>query len=469
LAASEEFHPGHRSPGLLHDTSGVRHELLESLNLAGHGLELEPDPPSVFSPYGEGGGFEVHHDARKGASVISLFSRNDSDRYIEYRTFIDRVRGFVNGMFDDAPPDIGSLDVRTMWPLIPKGIGLRRLGKHDMVELFRIIPMSVADWLDEWFETDLLKAALVAPALRGSFVGPRSPGSAFGLLLWECRKGPVVKGGPGALVNALEAAAKANGVEIRVGAKATAIRVGSGQVEGVTLEGGEAVDAAVVASTCDPKTTFLELLPPSAITEVFEHRIRVYRTIGTTAKVDIALERRPKLTAQNQTIGTWMRTGHNLTEFEKAFDAVKYRQCSESPVLDVYVPPGEPNDGCALSVLVQYVPYDLKEGWGDAQKAALGSWVIEELSEILPELKEEMVSHRVLSPLDIETQFGTTGGHVYHGDHNIDQLFVRPSLECARYGSPVRGLYLCGSGSFPGGGITCAPGALGARTILEGV
>jgi phytoene dehydrogenase-like protein len=472
LACSEEFHDGYRSPGIINDTSGVRHGLIKSLNLEGHGLSLDPEPPAIYAPVKDGNGLLLHHDPKKAASEIAKHSERDAGRYTEYRAFIDRVRGFVNGVFDESPPGLGSIDARNFWPVMKKGVGFRRLGKHDAVELFRIIPMSLADWLDEWFETDLLKALLAAPAIRGAFVGPRSPGSAINLLLWECRKGPSVKGGSGELVSALEAAARGAGAEIRTGALVSEIGISNGRVTGVTLDNGETIEGTVVAASIDPKTVFLKLLPVAAITEKLAHRIENYRAKGTTAKVDIALKTKIELGGDSGSNIEYFRTGGDLTQLEQAFDPVKYRLCSSTPVLDICIPSASndgfaPDGGSTWSVLVQYAPYDLEDGWGDHQRELLGQRVVETLAANISGVKESVAGLRVLSPADLESHFGTSGGHLYHGDHTVDQLFVRPSPECARHSTPIVGLFLCGSGSFPGGGITCAPGALGARAILK--
>ncbi len=467
LAAAEEFHPGYRSPGVLHDTTGVRHRLIEALRLERHGLVLDSEPPSVFACPREGDGLLLHHDPARAVREISKFSKRDAERYADYRAFIERVRGVVNGVFDEMPLSLGAIDSNTLWPVVRKAIGFKRLGRADMVEVFRVIPMSLADWLDEWFETDLLKALLAGPAVRGSFVGPRSPGSAFNLLLWECRKGPAVKGGAGALVHALENAARSAGAEIQTQAQVTGIEVSAGRVTGVRLAGGEKLDARVIAASNDPKSVLLGLIPDTAITEKLAHRIRTLRTNGTTAKVDIGVKRRLQPRGAENSDIEFFRTGGNLTEIERAFDAVKYRLCADHPILDVASPKaGNADSGHVFSVLVQYAPYDLDGGWDDDRREAYGGRVVEMLSEVVPQLGDQIAAVRVLTPSDIEAQFGCSGGHLYHGDHTLDQLFVRPVPECARYRTPLGGLILCGSGSFPGGGITCAPGALAAQEIL---
>ncbi|UCH83602.1 MAG: NAD(P)/FAD-dependent oxidoreductase [Candidatus Latescibacterota bacterium] len=465
LAAADEFYPGFHSPGVLHDTSGVRHHLVASLGLARHGLVLEPEPPSLYGCSHDGEGLHLYHDPGRAAGEISKFSKRDAGRYAEYRDFLKRVSSFINGLFDDAPMSLGSLDSNVLWPILKKGLGFKRLGRSDMVELIRVIPMSLADWLDEWFESDLLKSILAMPAIRGAFVGPRSPGSAFNLLLWECRKGSAVRGGSGALVKALEGAARSAGVEIRTGVGVSGIDVDGGRASGVTLADGEGIKARLVAASNDPKSVFFGMIPGIAINEKLAHRIHALRSNGTTAKVDIGLKQRLQPKGAAKTDVEFFSTGQSLTEIEKAFDAVKYRQCSDRPILDVAVPNGD--GGPVMSALVHYAPYDLEGGWNDDRRDALGARVVEMLSEVVPGLGDQIETVRVLTPADIESHFGTSGGHVHHGDHMLDQLFVRPSPECARHHTPIRGLFLCGSGSYPGGGITCAPGALAAQAILS--
>ncbi|MFQ5511210.1 MAG: phytoene desaturase family protein [Candidatus Krumholzibacteriia bacterium] len=473
LGACEEFHAGYRTAGVLHDTAGVRHRLIKDLNLKRYGFELEKDPPAVFVPQRQGKGLLLHHDPEKAAAEISAFSRKDAERYREYRRFINRVRGAINDLVDNIPPDITRVDKRSdLWALFKKGRALRKLNRRDAVELMRIGPMSVADWLDDWFETDLLKALLAGPAVHGAFMGPRSPGSAINLLLWECRKGPSIKGGAGFLVTALEGAARAAGVEIRTRAEVERIVVSGGRVEGALVGKQEHISAPLVAASCDPKQTFLELLDGGLTSERLEHRMIHFRSQGTTAKVDLALNARIEMAGRPGERVEFVRTGEDLDQLEKAFDAVKYGRCSDTPVLDIYMPtfsnPGfAPRGHSVLSVLVHFAPYELKNKWSDHERKALGERVLDTLCAYAPALREVVVSCRVQSPVDLEARYRVTGGHIYHGEHALDQLLVRPVPECVGYATPVDGLYLCGSGSHPGGGITCAPGALAAGAILD--
>jgi len=471
LATPEEFYKGYRSPAILHNTTTVRTKVLRELNLNKYGLEMDAAPPAVFAPHKKSRGLLLHYDPAKAYDEIARFSKRDADRYAEYRAFIKKVRGFISSVFDDVPPDLAGGSKGDMLKMMMKGMALRRLGKKTMMELFRIAPMSVADWLDEWFETDLLKALLAGPAIYGSFTGPRSPGSAFSLLLWECAQGPAVKGGAPALIKALESAGREMGVTILKGVPVARINVSQGRSLGVTLENSQEIPARIVAASCDPKTTFLNLVEGCEISESLEHGVRHFRSFGTTAKVNVALNSRVDLANRKGETVEYTRIGETLDDLERAFDATKYGRISDKPVLDIHVPTIQnkdfaPAEHSVFSVLFHFAPYELSEGWNLTERNSLAEKVIDTLSYFAPGIEDEIEACRVLSPQDIEAGFGTTQGHIYHGEHAIDQMLVRPSLECSQYKTPISGLFLCGSGSHPGGGLTCAPGALAARSIL---
>jgi phytoene dehydrogenase-like protein len=359
------------------------------------------------------------------------------------------------------------------WPaLLSHGLALRRLGKTDMTELLRLGPMSVADWLDEQFDNPLLKSALAVPALLGCFAGPFSPGTAGSLFRYEALAGGAVAGGPQRLVDALTAAAKAAGVEIQTAKPVSRITVSNGRVSGVVCDDGEHVNAGLVLSSCDPKRTLLGLLGAHQLAPSVERDIRAYRTRGLTAKVNLALSKPLRFKSRPDLEVEFARTGQSLPELESTFDAAKYGRFSAAPVLDVYVPsvsnPQSAPDGhSSVSILVHGAPYDLDGGWNDAEREALGDAVIERLACYADDLNGLIVARQVLTPVDLEVEYSLTGGHVYHGEHALDQLLVRPTRQCGRYATPIDGLYLCGSGAHPGGGVTCAPGFIAANTVLE--
>ena len=471
LCAGEEFHPGYRHAGLLHDTTGVRPAVADTLRLHEHGLTLSDGPLEVYSPEESGDGLLLSFDASVTSAEIARFSSADAEHYRQLHAFIEKIGRTVRAMLNDVPPDLLNLDAGGTLGLLRQGVSVRRLGERDMMELLRIPPMCVADWLNEYFETELLKASLAAPALAGTWAGPWSPGTAANLLMWMCSAERPVRGGGAAVVGALERAARSAGVEIRTGTEVAAINVSGGKAQGVTLADGETLSAAVVASSCDPKTTFLGLIRPQHISHVFEHGVRKFRTRATAAQVFLALKRPPRFAGRPDASFEYVRTGEELDQLERAFDAVKYRRMSERLVLDVYVPTAArpdlaPAGHAVVSVTASFVPCDLAGGWEDAQREALGDAVVAELERYAPGVRESVVGRKVLTPADIAETYGVTDGHIFHGEHAIDQLVTRPTPECARYASPIAGLFLCGSGAHPGGGVTGAPGFLAAKVIL---
>jgi len=471
IASGDAFHLGYRSAGLLHDTTGVRRSVVESLGLERHGLKLAAHRPDVLALADDGSGFVLHGDAARAAAAIGAFSARDGECYLGYRALLDRLRQALQPVVDAGPFDPIDLRANSLAELARAGLAVRRLGKKDMLELLRLPPMCVADWLNEWFESDTLKAALALPAIAGTFTGPWSPGSNANLLLGEITAGPGVAGEGVGLAEALEAAARAHGVEFRTGCTVRSIALDANRACGVVLEGGERIEAKIVASACDPKHTLLELLPRGALSVRLEERIRNLRARGTTAQVLLALRSPLSFAARPDDLIEFARTGGSLDQLERAFDAVKYRRFSARPALEIHVPTVSrpdlaPSGGSVVSMLVHFAPYDLEGGWTAAAREQLGDTVLGILERLAPGVTATVVRREVLAPVDLETRYGLSGGHVHHGEHSIDQLLVRPAPECLRYATPIAGLYLCGSGSYPGGGLTCAPGALAAETIL---
>jgi phytoene dehydrogenase-like protein len=471
LAAGEAFHPGYRTAGLLQDTSTVRPEIVEQLGLIQHGLVVSA-VPDVVAAERNGPGLVLPRDPERAASEIRARSPVDAERYVEYRTFLDRLARVLRPTLNEPLPDLSQDEPSDLLKLLTTGLTLRRLGRRDMMELLRVGPMCVADYLNEWFQTERLKALLAVPAISGTWMGPWSPGSNGTLLRHEVSVASAVKGGPAALVRALESAANALGVEVRRNAEVSSVRVSSGGVTGVALAGGETIDTTTVVASCDPKTLFLSLLPPSALSTKFAHRVEHIRTRGTTAVVHLALRAPFRLAAQPDLVVEQLCTGETLDDLERAFDPVKYGELAARPMLEVVVPSVSdpslaPSGHSVASVLVHFVPYDLRGGWTDARRTELGEIVLTELAGVAPVVREALVAREVLTPADIEARYGVTGGHVHHGEHALDTLVVRPTPECVRHATPIEGLFLCGAGSHPGGGITCAPGMLGAAAALK--
>jgi phytoene dehydrogenase-like protein len=473
LAAGREFHPGFRSPGVLHDVSGLRGWVVEELGLKRHGLAFRTSEAPVFAPApaeGGGRGLLLWRDPARAAEDIGPLSQKDAKAYVDYRAFIERAAPVLRKVFDDVAPDVTDRSLPGLWDFAKKALKLRMLGKGDMMEMLRVPPMCVADWLNEWFETDLLKAALAQPSLWASWTGPWSPGTAANLLLDDAFKAPDIVGGPQALVKALVACAESHGVTVRTNAAVARIDVQDGTAKGVVLASGETIGAARVAASVDPKSLFLKMVDGTRLTRAFRHDITQVRARGTSAKVHLALKAYPEFGCRPSTKAEHVRTGDFLDQLERAFDAVKYRQMSESPLLDLYFPTLDdpsmaPQGQHVASVLVHFAPEALEGGWTVAAKEKLYKATLASLARYAPSAPSLVVGYEVLTPGDLAAEFGLSGGHLYHGEHAADQLFARPTPACARYETPIAGLFLCGGGAHPGGGITGAPGAFAARVI----
>lgn len=474
LIASEEFHPGYRSAGLLHDTTGLRPAVIDALALEHHGLRLRSHRPDLLT-LGEDESLFLPGQVEEAAREIRKHSPKDGQAYLAYHDLIQRLRPAVVRFFDENPPDVIGMGSQDLWGLIRHGLRLRGLGKNEMLELLRIAPMCVADWLDEWFEHKLLKATMAFAAIEGTFSGPRSPGTNANLLLWECAAGPgVVDNGVG-LCQALKAAAFARGVEIRRSARVEQIRVDSSGARGVTLSNGEELTASIVVSSCSPKQTFLELLPRGYVTHRVEEQISQVRTRGTTAQVLLALRQPPIFRAAPVDLKQpleFVRIATSMTQMEQAFDAIKYRQFSDRPFLDIHIPsiasPSlAPKGHAVMSVLVHFAPYDLEGGWTEEKREQLGDRVVTILEPHIVDFRPSFVARRVYSPVDLACVYGLTQGNIHHGEHALDQRLIRPTPDCARYRTPIPGLFLCSGGSHPGGGLTAAPGALAALAVMQ--
>ncbi|HEY5691346.1 MAG TPA: NAD(P)/FAD-dependent oxidoreductase [Cyclobacteriaceae bacterium] len=471
IAAGEEFHPGYSTTGLLHDTSGVRTSVIKQLQLEKYGLKIEAQRSDVTLLSKEGKSITIKANVDETAEAISQFSKHDGEAYKSYQDFLKKVSKVINDLMDNPPPDIDveNLTLPNLIVLAKKGMLLKGLGNKTMMELLKVAPMCVADFLNEKFETGFLKSGLAAPALYGSYAGPWSAYSTINLLLWECASRNNVIGGPQALIEALTKAAEEAGVEIRTSAAVEKIVLDEqGGISGVKLKGGEEIAASVVAASCTPKETFLNLFDTFEIEYELDHWIEKVRSRGTTAKVNLAVN---KLVQLNGLSVAYARTGNTFDEMEKAFDPVKYGEVTNNPFIDIHIPtltnPSlAPQGHSVVSVLVHQVPHHLKGGWSAEAKKKLGEDVMRVLETYSPGLSASLVSMEVLSPADLEDRYTLTEGHIYHGEHFVDQLITRPIPSCSRYATPIPGLYLCGSGSHPGGGITCAPGSMAAIAIL---
>lgn len=472
VAAGEEFHPGYFTPGLLHDSSRMSEEVAADLDLERHGLRFVDRRPPVYVPQADGPGLCVHDRPEDAYHSLNVHSEKDAAAYGAWHESLIPFKKFLRALCEAPPPDPDTQSVTGFFGLMKKGLSLRMLGSKNLTELTRVAPMAVADWLNEQFESDLLKCAIAAPALSGTWCGPWSPGTAGLALLHAALVGRSVRGGPAAIVSALAKAARGHGAELRVGAAVEEILVERGHVEGVLLESGETIRAARVICACDPKHALLELVAPRELPPTLESHLENFRTRGTTAKLHLALDAPLRFIGRPDERFERILTGETLDDLERAFDGVKYGRFAERPHLDVRVPSLScpelaPAGHHVASILVHHAPYHLKGGWNDELRGALEEAALEHLKRYVPDLDDHLVAVETLTPRDLEEIYGLSGGHVHHGEHALDQLlFMRPSPECSRYETPIQGLFLCSSGTHPGGGVTGLPGYLGARALL---
>ena len=474
LAGAVELHPGYRVPGILHDEGRVSPRAAAKLGLERHGLAWRDAPPVYLAEAGGPGILVPGADGSAAAGEIGARSRRDAASYLRYRAFFDKLRPLLDAVMGSPPPPLSPASAGDFWEIARRGGRLWRHGRHDTLELLRVAPMCVADFLDEHFETPLLVEGLAAPAVIGTWAGPWSAGTNTNLLLAEAAPGRHLAGGPAALIAALERAARSAGATIRTGADAIRLRIENGRAAGVTLAGGEQLDAATVIATCDPKRTFLELIAPGTLPIRIEEEYRRIRARGTAAKVHLALSGPLELAARpGQTFEHIRIGGGHVDELERAFDAIKYGEVSPRPHLEIRVPSvADPSLAPAghhvVSILASYAPHDVAGGWTEQRRAGFLASVLATLERHVPDLRQRLVAQELLTPADLATHYGLTGGQLHHGEPALDQLLVmRPAPSAARYATSVPGLYLGGSGSHGGGGVTFVPGLLAAAAALS--
>lgn len=473
IATTEEIFPGVRvntgfpSAHLLHP------DVIKNLRLD-NGLEFLPSPVSIFAPQKEGAAL-TFGDEKTTAASLAQHSPKDAIRYTEYAIFVKRLAGVLAAMMPLTPPALKEpYSMSELWPWAQVALKARGLGEREMMEFIRVLPMSAYDFLSEWFESDAVKGALGLFSTLNTFLGPMGAGTALGLLYQHTGKaGPVfVKGGAGRVSEALMKSAKAFGAEIRLGTGVRQILVENGKVTGVVTSSGETITAPVVVSSADPRHTLFDLVGAYQLPVRVMRRARNVRYRGSTATVHFQLSGLPQFGQRSpDELKGWIAINPSLKYLEQAYDAAKYGRMSEKPALLAHMP--TLHAGAAgqqvLSVMVRYAPYTLKEGTWDTQKAALAQTVLNTLAEYAPGLPGLVKQTHTLTPLDYEREYGLAEGHWMHGQMGLDQLLMlRPVPGWGRYRTPVEGLYLCGSGTHPGGGLTGLPGLNAAREVLKG-
>ncbi|HSK52686.1 MAG TPA: NAD(P)/FAD-dependent oxidoreductase, partial [Clostridia bacterium] len=491
-AVTEEIYPGFRFSVFSYVVSLLRPEIIRELDLPRHGLDILP-LDGTFTPLrpGEGpatgGGDYLWRVNDHGRTVRELrrWSTSDAEAYEEYGQLMVDMARFIKPILSIVPPDPTSNDPRPLLPLGGLARRFQQLTQRQQAVFVQLMTMSASDFLDQWFETVPLKATMAASGIIGTYQGVRSPGTAYVLLhhyMGEIdgafRAWGIPKGGTGGISNAIGNAARAQGAEVRTEARVERITVRDGRATGVVLEGGEEIAAKTVLSSLDSRQTFLNLLEPGTLEPSFEEEVRRFKFRGSSGKVNLAVDRLPEfscLPSEGEHLRGAISFSPSVEEMEQAYDDAKYGRFSRRPYIDMIIPtlvdPSmAPPGKHVISCFVQYAPYRLAPELGtwDDQREAFGDAVIDRIAEFAPNIREIILHRNVQTPLDIERTTGLSEGNIFQGELSLEQLFFnRPVPGYARFRTPVRDLWLCGSATHPGGGIMGANGRIAALELLR--
>jgi len=478
-AITAEISPGFRGPALSHEVL-IHEQIVAEMELPRHGLGLVAPDADVCALAPDGEPIVLWTNPARAAEALRHRSARDGEAYVAFRQSLDRAVKVLAGVLTSPPLDIERPGASDLWRLLTAGREFRALGSRAAHQLLRWAPMPIADFAREWFEDELLRAAVAGPGVSGTMLGPRSAGSTLVMLLREAHRHLSghrrlqVRGGPGRLTQALAAAATAAGAEIRTGSAVERVVVRDDRVEGLVV-GGREIPASIVIAATDPKTTFLELFDPLDLPPDFLRRMRNYRAQGTVAKINLALGALPRFrgVSDPSMLTGRIHIGPDLDFLEHAFDHVKYGEVSAAPWLDIAVPsildPDlAPPGGHVMSVYAHYAPFALRGTDWSAMRQTLLTRVIKTLEYYAPGFSSAIVASSIITPADLQTDYGFWGGHIFHGELSPDQLYaMRPLLGFGRYETPVSGVFMCSAGTHPGGFMSGINGRLAAQHVLR--
>src|SRR6201988_3782138 len=481
-AVTEEIIPGFLFSECSYVVSLLRPEIIRDLELPRHGLEILP-LDGTFTPMANGDHLWRMNDHGRTVREIRRHSRVDAEAYEEFSKMMTPMCRFVKPILSMIPPDPTTLKPKDLMQLNFLMQRFRALSSDERYTLVQLMTMSAADFLDQWFETDVLKATMSASGIIGTFLGIRSPAQAYVLLhhyMGEIdgafRSWGFSRGGTGAISNAIGNAAREAGAEIRTEAPVSKILLKNGTAYGIVLESGEEIHANIVSSSLDPNLTFLKFIDSRELPGDFVEEVRRYKYRGSSGKVNLALDALPDFTCMpgpGRHLRGAISVSPSMDYMERAYNQAKYGEYSRRPYIDMVIPtltdPSvAPPGKHILSCFVQYAPYKLSHGTWDEQREAFGNSVIDTIAEYAPNIRNIIIGKQFITPLDIERQTGLTEGNIFQGELSLEQLFfLRPVAGWARYRTPIRKLYMCGSATHPGGGIMGAPGRLAALEILK--
>ncbi len=483
-AVTEEVFPGFKFSVCSYVVSLLRPEIIRELDLPRHGLEILP-LDGTFTPMPNDDYLWRVNDHAKTRREIARHSKLDAEAYDEYGKAMIEMAHFVKPIMNMTPPDPASLNLKGLLDLLGMGRRFQKLSSEDKYNQVQLMTMSAVDFLDQWFETDVLKATMSASGIIGTFLGVRSPGTAYVLLhhyMGEIdgafRSWGLSRGGTGAISNSIADAAREAGATIRTEAPIAKIILKNGQAKGAALENGDEFYADIISSSVDPRLTFMKMVGEEHLPEDFVDDIKRYKFRGSSGKVNLALDALPNFKSMPGA-GSHLRGAVSISPsvdyMERAYDDAKYGRYSRRPYIDIVIPtltdPSiAPPGKHVMSCFVQYAPYNLKEGTWDEKREEFGDTVIDTIAEHAPNIRDIILHRQVLTPLDLEREFGLSEGNIFQGELTLEQLFfLRPAPGWAQYRSPIKNLYMCGSATHPGGGIMGASGRNAAMEILKDI
>jgi phytoene dehydrogenase-like protein len=482
---TEEIGPGCRASTTSYIASMLRPEVIRDLGLARHGLAMVPCDPALLVPFLDGSALPWWSDRARTVAEIGRLSEKDGRTFERVDDELKALARYFQPFFLEPPPDLGARGLSGLLEMVRVGRRFRRLRGEEIARMVSFFTGSLGDFLDRNYESEKVKTLILANNVYGKHGGPYQPGTALGLLFHLLSGGQEevqgfyghVMGGMGAITQALARAAQGFGAEVRTASPVARILVKEGRARGVALEDGTEIGAPTILSNADPKRTFLGLLDPQALPPAFREAVQGIKMDGPCAKVNLVLSEEPSLPAMPKAFSRRERALFTLLPSldyaERSYDSSKRGELPEELWVDCVVatnvdeslaPPGRH----VMTCFVQYVPYRLKEGTWDERREDLGDRVVRRIGEYAPNVPGAILHRQVLTPLDLERTYGLTEGNIFHGDLSLEQLFfMRPVPGYARYRTPVEGLYLCGAGAHPGGGVTGAPGHNAAREVLR--
>jgi len=482
---TEEIAPGCRVSTTSYIASMLRPEVISELRLADFGLRMIPCDPAIQVPFPDGRVVPWWTDRERARQEFAKISGKDAERFVQVDDQLKKLARYLQPFFLEPPPEIDTTTIKGWADLFRVGKRFRGISNNEISQLVSFLTGSLGEFLDNNYESEQIKTMFLANNVYGKHGGPYQPGTAIGLLFHLLSGGERgsqgffghVMGGMGSITQALAAAGRKRGVEIRTSSPVAQIEVRNGRARSVVLEDGTEVRGRMILSNLDPKRTFLKMLPSSDLPEDFLNAVRGIKMQGPCAKVNMVLDQEPRFAGTSPHATPLERTFYTLVpslEFaERCYDIAKFGEIPEQLWVDCVVssnaddslaPPGKH----ILTCFVQYVPYHLRDGSWDDKRELLGDRVVKKIAEYAPNVAGAVVARQVLTPLDLERTYGLTEGNIFHGDLRLEQLFfMRPVPGCAQYRTPIDGLYLCGAGAHPGGGVTGAPGRNAAHQVLR--